>query len=83
MPAKADGFRACLRCPFRNSDKMLKLCLDLRGFYLKAGQFLGSRPDFMPTPYIVRPICWHGQCVVTRSNSHACQITYGMDPDLA
>jgi hypothetical protein len=38
----------------RNSDKMLSLCLDLRGFYLKAGQFLGTRPDFMPMPYIVR-----------------------------
>ena len=33
---------------------MLALCLDLRGFYLKAGQFLGTRPDFMPLPYIVK-----------------------------
>lgn len=64
---------------------MLKLCLDLRGFYLKAGQFLGSRPDFMPTPYIVRPICRHGYSVLslTRSTSHAWQITYGMGPDLS
>lgn len=25
-----------------NSDRMVKLCLDLRGFYLKMGQFLGE-----------------------------------------
>lgn len=38
----------------RNSDKMLDLALSLRGFYLKAGQFLGTRPDFMPMPYIIK-----------------------------
>lgn len=38
----------------RNSDKMLDLALALRGFYLKAGQFLGTRPDFMPMPYIIK-----------------------------
>lgn len=27
----------------RNSDRMLDLCLSMRGFYLKAGQFLGTR----------------------------------------
>jgi predicted unusual protein kinase regulating ubiquinone biosynthesis (AarF/ABC1/UbiB family) len=31
-----------------NSDRLLDLCLDLRGFYLKSGQFLGTRSDFMP-----------------------------------
>jgi len=36
----------------RNSAKMLELCLEMRGFYLKAGQFLGTRPDFMPLPFI-------------------------------
>lgn len=35
-----------------NSKRMLKLCLDLRGFYLKTGQFLGTRHDFMPKQYI-------------------------------
>ncbi|CAM9902114.1 unnamed protein product, partial [Phaeothamnion confervicola] len=34
-----------------NSDRMLALCLDLRGFYLKAGQFLAMRHDFLPSPY--------------------------------
>ncbi|KAK3258652.1 hypothetical protein CYMTET_32316 [Cymbomonas tetramitiformis] len=28
--------------------KMYELCVDLEGFYIKAGQFLGSRPDFVP-----------------------------------
>ncbi|CAM9798469.1 unnamed protein product, partial [Hapterophycus canaliculatus] len=31
---------------------MLKLCLDLRGFYLKSGQFLGTRHDFMPKIFL-------------------------------
>lgn len=35
-----------------NSERMMKLCLDLRGFYLKSGQFLGTRHDFMPIEYI-------------------------------
>ena len=35
-----------------NSDRMLALCLNLRGFYLKVGQVLGTRADFMPPPYI-------------------------------
>ena len=34
-----------------NSQRMVKLCLDLRGFYLKTGQFLGTRHDFMPPQY--------------------------------
>lgn len=37
-----------------NSMRMLKLCTDLRGFYLKSGQFLGSRHDFMPEEYTSR-----------------------------
>jgi predicted unusual protein kinase regulating ubiquinone biosynthesis (AarF/ABC1/UbiB family) len=35
-----------------NSDRMLNICLTLRGFYLKAGQFLGTRHDFMPNIYL-------------------------------
>lgn len=34
-----------------NSERMLQLCLSLRGFYLKSGQFLGTRHDFMPPQY--------------------------------
>lgn len=34
-----------------NSERMMKLCLDMRGFYLKSGQFLGTRHDFMPPQY--------------------------------
>ncbi|GLC33499.1 hypothetical protein PLESTB_000081700 [Pleodorina starrii] len=29
-------------------EEMYKLCIALRGFYLKAGQFIGSRSDFVP-----------------------------------
>ena len=29
----------------------MELCLNLRGFYLKSGQFLASRRDFMPQTY--------------------------------
>jgi predicted unusual protein kinase regulating ubiquinone biosynthesis (AarF/ABC1/UbiB family) len=35
-----------------NSKRMINLCLSLRGFYLKTGQFLGTRHDFMPIQYI-------------------------------
>ena len=34
-----------------NSHRMMNLCLGLRGFYLKSGQFLGTRHDFMPPNY--------------------------------
>lgn len=34
-----------------NSNRMLNLCLGLRGFYLKSGQFLATRHDFMPPQY--------------------------------
>ena len=34
-----------------NSQRMMRLCLGLRGFYLKSGQFLGTRHDFMPPNY--------------------------------
>ena len=37
-----------------NSARMVDLCLSLRGFYLKAGQFLGTRHDFMPSAYTSR-----------------------------
>lgn len=33
-------------------EEMYKLSVDLRGFYLKTGQFMGARGDFVP-----RPIC--------------------------
>lgn len=36
----------------QNSERMINLCLELRGFYLKTGQFLGTRHDFMPIQYI-------------------------------
>jgi predicted unusual protein kinase regulating ubiquinone biosynthesis (AarF/ABC1/UbiB family) len=33
----------------KNAGKdMLSLCIDLQGFYIKAGQFMGSRGDFIP-----------------------------------
>jgi predicted unusual protein kinase regulating ubiquinone biosynthesis (AarF/ABC1/UbiB family) len=32
----------------RAAEQMHSLCVDLRGFYLKAGQFLGARGDFVP-----------------------------------
>ena len=35
----------------KNSKRMLELCLSLRGFYLKSGQFLATRHDFMPRQY--------------------------------
>jgi len=35
----------------KNSDRMMRLCLSMRGFYLKTGQFLGTRHDFMPHSY--------------------------------
>lgn len=34
----------------RAGADMYQLCVDLRGFYVKVGQFLGSRPDFVPKP---------------------------------
>lgn len=34
----------------RAGADMYQLCIDLRGFYVKVGQFLGSRPDFVPKP---------------------------------
>lgn len=30
--------------------EMYNSCVELRGFFLKAGQFLGARPDFIPAP---------------------------------
>ncbi|CAM9644796.1 unnamed protein product, partial [Phaeothamnion confervicola] len=42
-----------------NSARMLRLCLDLRGFYLKSGQFLGTRSDFMPKVYLQRLSALH------------------------
>jgi len=31
-------------------DRMRDLCVSLRGFYLKTGQFIGARGDFVPEP---------------------------------
>lgn len=31
-------------------DELYRLSIDLRGFYLKVGQFLGARVDFIPEP---------------------------------
>lgn len=31
-------------------EQMYDLCVSLRGFYLKAGQFIGARGDFVPEP---------------------------------
>ena len=36
-----------------NSRRMMNLCIHLRGFYLKSGQFLGTRHDFMPSQFTV------------------------------
>lgn len=42
-----------------NSERMIDLCLGLRGFYLKTGQFLGTRYDFMPSQYTRRLSALH------------------------
>ena len=39
-----------------NSKRMVNLCLGMKGFYLKTGQFLGTRHDFMPKHYTVNSI---------------------------
>jgi len=42
-----------------NSNRMMNLCLGLRGFYLKTGQFLGTRHDFMPQQFTVATLVKH------------------------
>ena len=32
------------------AEQMYSICVDMRGFYLKGGQFLGARSDFIPMP---------------------------------
>jgi predicted unusual protein kinase regulating ubiquinone biosynthesis (AarF/ABC1/UbiB family) len=32
----------------RAAEQMYSICVDMRGFYLKGGQFLGARSDFVP-----------------------------------
>lgn len=44
-----------------NSDRMLNLSLTMRGFYLKSGQFLGTRHDFMPPEYTTKLSTLHDQ----------------------
>ena len=56
-----------------NSDRMLALCLDLRGFYLKVGQVMGTRADFMPPPYIKKLSQLHDR-VPKISATHARQV---------
>lgn len=34
-----------------NSDRFVDMCISLKGFYVKTGQFLGTRYDFMPRIY--------------------------------
>ena len=34
-----------------NSDRLVEMCIFLKGFYVKTGQFLGTRYDFMPRIY--------------------------------
>ena len=36
------------------AEKMYAICVDMRGFYLKGGQFLGARSDFIPLPICKR-----------------------------
>jgi predicted unusual protein kinase regulating ubiquinone biosynthesis (AarF/ABC1/UbiB family) len=40
---------------------MYNLCVDMRGFYLKAGQFLGARGDFVPEQICRRLSLLHDQ----------------------
>lgn len=42
-------------------EEMYSLCVDMRGFYLKVGQFLGARGDFMPLPVCERLSRLHDQ----------------------
>jgi len=44
-----------------NSEKMLNLCLELQGFYLKSGQYFGTRHDFMPEAYLRKLGTLHDQ----------------------
>lgn len=39
------------------ATKVYTLCVELRGFYLKDGQFLGSRTDFIPEEWCARLRC--------------------------
>lgn len=49
--SKAESKQAIEALHEVNSDRLLDLCLLLRGFYIKTGQFLGTRYDFMPHVY--------------------------------
>ncbi|EGB11716.1 hypothetical protein AURANDRAFT_17497, partial [Aureococcus anophagefferens] len=35
----------------RWADEPLKVCLDLRGFYVKIGQVMSGQPDLIPEAY--------------------------------
>lgn len=41
--------------------RMHELCIDMRGFYLKSGQFLGARGDFVPEPICLQLSKLHDQ----------------------
>jgi aarF domain-containing kinase len=41
----------------RSAQRLYRLCIDLKGLYIKAGQFIGTRADLVPYPYVR----WLGQ----------------------
>ena len=41
----------------RSAKRLYHLCVDLKGLYIKAGQFIGTRADLVPYPYVR----WLGQ----------------------
>lgn len=41
----------------RSAQRLYRLCVDLKGLYIKAGQFIGTRADLVPSPYVR----WLGQ----------------------
>ena len=41
----------------RSAQRLYRLCVDLKGLYIKAGQFIGTRADLVPHPYVR----WLGQ----------------------
>ncbi len=43
----------------RSAQRLYRLCVDLKGLYIKAGQFIGTRADLMPYPYVR----WLGQLI--------------------
>lgn len=52
--SKEESEAAMNRLHEKNSDRFVDMCLTLRGFYIKTGQFLGTRYDFMPLVYCTK-----------------------------